>query len=115
MYSVLSGLTLKPMPLAACFKQCSRDSAWEDVFARSTMSSALSASVIVCAGYLLLLSFANLKPFSFIKFIDVLSTLSRQIINRYGANVSPCSIPATMSKKSVSPSGERTLIRRHNC
>ena len=31
------------------------------------------------------------------------------MIKRYGATVSPCSTPATMSKYSVSPSGERTL------
>ena len=28
-------------------------------------------------------------------------------MNRYGAHASPCRIPATMSKKSVSPSGEQ--------
>ena len=34
------------------------------------------------------------------------------MINRYGASVSPCSTPATMSKYSVSPSAERifTLV-----
>ena len=31
-----------------------------------------------------------------------------QMIKRYGASVSPFSTPATMSKYSVSPSGERT-------
>ena len=31
------------------------------------------------------------------------------MINRYWANVSPCSTPATMSKLSVSPSGEQTF------
>ena len=36
-------------------------------------------TTIVVAGYLLLLSFASLKPFSFIKSLDFLSTLSRQI------------------------------------
>ena len=30
-------------------------------------------------------------------------------MNRYGANVSPCRVPATMSKKSVSPSSEWTF------
>ena len=59
------------MPPAARSRLCSRDSVWVDVFARSAM---LLASVIVCAGYLLLLSFASLKAFSFIKSIDVLST-----------------------------------------
>ena len=33
------------------------------------------------------------------------------MIKRYGASVSPCSTPATMSKYSVSPSGERTFNR----
>ena len=41
--------------------------------------------------------------------IDVLSRLSWQMIKRYGASVFPCSTPATMSKYSVSPSGERTF------
>ena len=31
------------------------------------------------------------------------------MINRYGSNASPCSRPATMTKSSVSPSGERTF------
>ena len=31
------------------------------------------------------------------------------MIKRYGASMSPCSTPATMSKYSVSPSGERTF------
>ena len=31
------------------------------------------------------------------------------MIKRYGASVSPCSTPATMSKHSVSPSGEHTF------
>ena len=62
-------------------------------------------TVIVCAGYRLLFTFAKVKPFTFV----VRSTLSRQIINRYGTNVSPCSTPATMSKKSVSPSGVQTF------
>ena len=35
------------------------------------------------------------------------------MIKRYGASVSPCSTPATMSKYSVSPSGAQILtIRR---
>ena len=83
---------------AARSRLCSRVSAWAGAFTRSAMSSALSASVIVFAGYLLLLSFVNLKPFSLILSLDVLSTLSRQMIKRYGANVFPCSTLATMSK-----------------
>ena len=31
------------------------------------------------------------------------------MITRYEASVSPCSTPATISKHSVSPSGERTF------
>ena len=58
----------------------------------------VAPTVIVCAGYPLLLFFASLKPFSFIKSIDVLSTLSKQMINRYEANVCPCSTPSKMSK-----------------
>ena len=31
------------------------------------------------------------------------------MIKRYGTSVPPCSTPTTMSKYSVSPSGERTF------
>ena len=34
---------------------------------------------------------------------------TRQVIKRYRANAPPCSAPATMSKESVSSSGERTF------
>ncbi len=38
------------------------------------------------------------------------------MIKRYGASVSPCSTPATMSKYSVSPSGECTFNKsRTDC
>ena len=39
------------MPAAARSKLCSSVSAWLGVFARIAMSSALSASVIIFAGY----------------------------------------------------------------
>ena len=52
----------------------------------------------------------SLKPLSFILSIDVLSTKYRQMIKRYGANTSSCSTPATMSKKSVSPSGAPRVV-----
>ena len=55
-YSVLCALTWRPMPEAARSRLCSRISAWAAAFARSAMSSASSASVIVFEGYLLLLS-----------------------------------------------------------
>ena len=73
MYSVLPSLTWRPRKLAACIRLCSRDLAWVGAFARSAMSSALSASVIVCAGYYLLLAFLSVKPYSFIRSINVLS------------------------------------------
>ena len=47
------------MPPAARSRLCSRDSAWAGEFAKSSMLTAEFASVIVCAGYLLLLSFAS--------------------------------------------------------
>ena len=62
------------MPAEARSKPSSSVSAWLDVFARIAMSSALPASVIVFAGYLLLLFFVSSKPFSLILSIDVLST-----------------------------------------
>ena len=52
------------MPAAARSKLCNSVSTWLDVFASIAMSSALSASVIVFAGCLLLLFFVSSKPFS---------------------------------------------------
>ena len=40
MYSVLSAFTRRSIPPAVCPRLCNRDSAWVDVFARSSMSSA---------------------------------------------------------------------------
>ena len=51
------------MSPAACFRLCSRDSVWANVFARNARSSLWSASVTVSAGYCLLLVFFNMKPF----------------------------------------------------
>ena len=62
------------MKAAACSRLGSSVSAWAGEFARSGMSSASSASVIFYAEYLLLLSFAILKPLTFILSIDILST-----------------------------------------
>ena len=73
-YSVLYVLTWRPMPTAARSRHCSRGSGWAGAFARSAISSALSTSVIVFAGYLLLYSFVCLKPFSLCLSIDALST-----------------------------------------
>ena len=70
MYSVLVALTWSSMQAATRSKLCRRDSAWVGVFA---------ISAIVYAEYLLVLSFASLKSFSFIKSINVLSIRSRQI------------------------------------
>ena len=55
------------------------------------------------------LFFFFVNPFSFIRSIDVRSTQSRHFMNRYGTNVSSCKTPATMSKMSVTPSGEPTF------
>ena len=62
------------MPVAVRYRLCCRVSACAGAFARNAISSAKSASVIVLAGYFLLLSFVSLKPFSLILSIDVLST-----------------------------------------
>ena len=51
---------------------CNSVSDWAGAFARIAMSSALLASVIVFAGYLLLLSFISLKLFSLILSINSL-------------------------------------------
>ena len=100
-YSVLSAFTWKPMPPAVCSRQCCRNLAYAGVFARSAISSEKSASVIVSAGYRLLLAFFfffSVKPFSFIRSIDVQSTESRQIMNSYEANVFPCRTPTANIK-----------------
>ena len=95
------------MPLAGCSRLCSWDSAWEGVFESSARSSAF---VIVTMGYHLLLVFFNVKPFYFIRFIDVRNMYSRQIMNKYGANVAPCMTLATMIKMMVSPFVSRPLF-----
>ena len=51
----------------------------------------------------------GIKSFSFIRSINVQRMKSRQIINKYSA-IDPCKSPATISKKSVSPSSEQTVI-----
>ena len=48
--------------MAARSKLCSSVSAWSGVFASIAMSADYSASVIVFAGYLLLLFFVSSKP-----------------------------------------------------
>ena len=58
-YSILPAFTWRPMPPVVCSRLCGRDSAHTGVFARSAMSSALSASVnsfckILSAPYLFL-------------------------------------------------------------
>ena len=73
-YSVLCALIWRPMPAVARSKLCSSVLAWLGVFASIAMSSAYSASVIVFAGYLLLLFFVSSKPFSLILSIEVLIT-----------------------------------------
>ena len=72
MYSVLSTFLWR-LP-APCSRLSSWDSAWVGVFARSAISSAKSESVIVSTRYRLPLAFFSVKPFSFIRSIDVLST-----------------------------------------
>ena len=47
----------RPMPPAACFRLCRRDSLLGGVFARSAPFPAYSVSVIVSTGYYLLLAF----------------------------------------------------------
>ena len=59
------------MPPAACSGLCNRDLVWAGVFARSTMSSTYSASVIVSVDYCLLLDFFIGKAFSFIRSISI--------------------------------------------
>ena len=63
--SVLSKLTLSLMPLAACWRQCSGDSAWTGVFARSTRYSVYTTRVIVSIVYCQLLEFFSDSKFFF--------------------------------------------------
>ena len=55
--------------------------------------------------------FFSVKLFSFIISIDVRSTESRLIINKYGINISIYKTSATMSKKSVSKSSNEFVHR----
>ena len=58
--------------IAASLKRCSRDSAWADIFARSTRSSTSSVAIIVSTGcYNLFLMWIN---FYFIRLINIHST-----------------------------------------
>ena len=59
--------------------------------------------------YHLSLTVFNVKPFSFMRSMDVWSSLSSQSINECNGNVSPFKTLATMSKKHMSPSGEWTI------
>ena len=49
-----------------------------------------------------------MKPF-FIRSLEVESSLSSQIINKFGIDVTPCKTPTTVSIKSVSPLDEGTF------
>ena len=56
-----------------------------------TTNQPINIICIVCArnslcGYCLLLAFFSVKPFYFIRTVDVLSSLFKQIMNRYGSN-----------------------------
>ena len=63
-----------------------------------------SLQMSVSGGYHLLLAFFNVKT---LFLLDLLMFIvCKQTINRYGANVSLCKIPMTISKKSVLPLGE---------
>ena len=57
------------MPLAACSRLCSRDSACVCVFARSARSSVWYASEIVSTEYHLFLAFFSVNPFDIFEYI----------------------------------------------
>ena len=105
MYFALFAFPLRPMSPTACYRLC-RDFAWAGIFARRVRSSALTASVMDFARYRLLLGFFNVKPFSFIRSMDIRSSLLRQIIYKFRADVSLCKTPATNIEKPVSPLSE---------
>ena len=56
-----------------------------------------------------------MKPFCFMRYFDVCSTQSRQIIKTNVANVSACKIPVTMLKKSVLASDRWKLYATSIC
>ena len=97
------------MPPPNYSRSFSSESARASVFARSASFSASSGSVIVFAGYRLLLVLFNINSYSFIRSINIRSTQFKQSINKYSSNVYPCKTPATISKKLVSPKGKRTI------
>ena len=48
MYSVLSELTCRPMPATARSRLCSRDSAWESVFAKNAVIGVVPVRNCLC-------------------------------------------------------------------
>ena len=99
MYSVLSAITWRPMPVAARSRIGSTASSWAGVFARSAVFGVVLFRKCLCG----VSSASSLASLTFIISKDVLSMMTWQMINRYWANVFPCRTPATMS---VSPSGD---------
>ena len=53
--------------------------------------------------------FVSVQTFSFVRSVDVRSMYSRQITNKYGANISSCKNSTKISIKLASPSGEQTI------
>ena len=88
------------MLLAACSGLFHEYLACVGVFARSTRSSALSVSVLVSAIHRLLLVVWN-------HFLDLFTSIVRNLDRLWIEMVLTC--PAIMSKRSVSPSAERTI------
>ena len=87
------------MPPAAHSRLCSRDSAWAVVFAGSIICFRNSLCNVSSASYIF-----QCKA---IFFHQINSWFSWDRL--WTAMVSPCRTPATVSKKSLSPPGERTF------
>ena len=102
------------MPLTASSTLCNRDSARPTVCERRARLSA-SVSIYKTSAscfffFVFFLFFFNVNRFSFIRSTDVRCTKSREIKNRYDANVSPCKTTMTLLKKLLSLSGKRTIV-----
>ena len=108
MYSVLSAFTLRSMPPAPDYATEIRFGLVYLLMALYPLHSLCGESSNSCSFSFFLFFFfffIRMKLFSFIR-----STLSRLIMNRYGAKISPCRISATMSWKSLHPLSKLSVV-----
>ena len=104
----LSRFMKRPVPFAACSKLSSRNViSWSICKKRVIISEFLIANTFyeISSASCLILQWNHF----FSRTVDVCRTYSRQVTDIDFANISRFKSPATMSKESVSWSGERTI------